>query len=247
MKTALPLLLVALTLTAADTDSRRKPPVQTQPPGNEPETFSSLDKPSAKHATIAAGMLNFEEADLLQVLSYYQDLSKRTVVRPATLPSVKISLRSARPATTITALQMLDTALAQNGIVMIPQGVDVVKAVPAQAAATEAVPICNLAPHDLPDSQSYVCYVVQLKERRPRDVAQALQPFAKLPNSILGIDSAGIIVLRDYSANVKQMLRILEKIEQSPVREAEPDRFPKAPVIPPPPLRNAPLPSLPDR
>jgi type II secretory pathway component GspD/PulD (secretin) len=244
MKIALPLLLVALSLTAADPDSRRKPatPAGAPPPAaNEPETFSSLDRPSPRHATIPAGMINFEDADVLQVLNYYQELSKRTVVRPANLPQVKITLRSARPATTITALQILDTALAQNGkngITMIPQGTDIVKAVPSAAAPVEAVPICELAPHELPDSQSYVCYVVQLKERLPRDLAQALQPFAKTPNSILGIDSAGILVLRDYSVNVKRMLQVLEKIEQTPVRKVEDDR--------PPRRQNAP-PSLPDR
>jgi type II secretory pathway component GspD/PulD (secretin) len=241
MKITLPLLLAALTLTAADPDSRRKPtPAGGQPAAKEPETFSSLDKPSSKHTAISAGGINFEEADVLQVLNYYQELSKRTVVRPANLPLTKITLRSAGPATTITALQMLDTALAQNGIAMIPQGTDIVKAVPANAAGVEAVPICELAPHELPDSQSYVCYVVQVKERLPRDLAQALQPFAKLPNSILGIDSAGLLVLRDYSVNVKRMLQVLEKIEQSPVRKVvEEDRFPRR--------QNTPLPSLPDR
>lgn len=241
MKIALPLLLVAITLTAADPDSRRKParPESAAPP-KELETFSSLDRPSPRHATIPAGLINFEEADVLQVLNYYQELSKRTVIRPATLPPAKISLRSARPTTTITALQMLDTALAQNGITMIPQGADIVKAVPAAAAPIEAVPICQLAADELPDSQSYICYVVEVKEVAPRDVAQALQPFAKTPNSILGIDSAGILVLRDYSANVKRMLHVLEKIDQAPNRKFETER-------PPPRRQNAPLPSLPDR
>jgi type II secretory pathway component GspD/PulD (secretin) len=240
MKITLPLLLVALTLTAADPDSRRKPTPPVAPPAaREPETFSSLDRPSPRHATIPAGSINFEEADVLQVLNYYQELSKRTVVRPATLPQAKITLRSARPATTITALQLLDTALAQNGITMIPQGTDIVKAVPSAVAPVEAVPICELAPHELPDSQSYICYVVQLKELPPRDVAQALQPFAKTPNSILGIDSAGVLVLRDYSVNVKRMLQVLEKVDQAPVRKFEDTR--------PPRRQNAPPPSLPDR
>jgi type II secretory pathway component GspD/PulD (secretin) len=241
MKITLPLLLVALTLTAADPDSRRKPatPAGASPAANEAETFSSLDRPSPRHATIPAGTINFEEADLLQVLNFYQELSKRTVVRPANLPLTKITLRNARPATTVTALQLLDTALAQNNIAMIPQGTDIVKAVPAAQAPVEAVPICELAPHELPDSQSYICYVVQLKERLPRDLAQALQPFAKTPNSILGIDTAGMLVLRDYSANVKRMLQVLEKIEQTPVRKVEDDR--------PPRRQNVPLPALPDR
>ena len=65
MKITLPLLLAALTLTAADPDTRRKPtPAGAPPPANEAETFSSLDRPSPRHATIPAGMINFEEAEL---------------------------------------------------------------------------------------------------------------------------------------------------------------------------------------
>ena len=240
MKIALPLLLVAITLTAADPDTRRKPTAATAPPpANEAQTFSSLDKPSARHASVPAGLLKFEEADLIEVLKIYQSMSGRTVVRPTALPGTKITLQTDRPVGVLKALQLLDTALAQNGIVMIPQGPDIVKAVPAAAASIEAAPICDLAPNELPESQSYVCYIVQLKERRPRDLAQALQPFSKLPNRILGIDSAGLLVFRDYSVNVKRMLQVLEKIEQSPVREVEPDRFPRR--------QNAPLPSLPDQ
>lgn len=239
MRIAFPLLLVAITLTAADPDTRRKAtPAGAPTPAKEPETFSSLDKPSARHAAVPAGLIKLEEADLVEVLRIYQSMSGRTVVRPTALPGTKVTLQTERPVGVLKALQLLDTALAQNGIVMIPQGTDVVKAVPAQSAAVEAVPICELPPHELPDSQSYICYIVQLKERRPRDIAQALQPFAKLPNSILGIDGAGMLVLRDYSVNVKRMLQVLEKIEQTPIRELGDER--------PPRRANAPLPSLPD-
>jgi type II secretory pathway component GspD/PulD (secretin) len=239
MKTAFPLLLVALTLTAADPARRQPGQSAAQSTASEPQTFSSLDKPSARHASVPAGAIKFEEADLSEVLKMYQTISGRTVVRSTTLPGTKITLETHQPVGILKALQLLDTALAQNGIAMVPQGTDIVKAVPAQAAGVEAVPICELAPQDLPESQSYICYIVQLKHHKPRDLAQALQPFAKLPNSILGIDSAGMLVLRDYSVNVKRMLQVLEKIEQTPLREVEDE--------PPPRRKNVPLPSLPDR
>lgn len=235
MKTALLLLLVAFTSLAADSDSRRKPGAKPDADSAKaPETLSSLDKPSARHASLQPGLLKFEDADVLMVLQYYQDLSGRTVVRPSTLPSAKITLQSARPISALKALQMLDTVLAQNGIVMIPQGSDIVKAVPAAAAAVEAVPICELSAEELPESQSYTCYIVRLKERRPRDVAQMLQPFAKLPNSILSIDDGGLLVLRDYAVNVKRMLHVIERLEQEPPRKFEDDkRRPSLPGLPP--------------
>jgi type II secretory pathway component GspD/PulD (secretin) len=243
MKTTLPLLFVALTLVAADPEPRRKPASkpETESAGKTEAGFTSLDRPSERHARQGTGLLNFEDVDLLQVFKMYQSLSGRTVVRSTTLPQTKISLQSEGPVSTLKALQMLDTVLAQNNIVMIPQGADVVKAVAAQAAPIEAVPICELTPQELPESQSYTCYIVRLKDRRPRDVAQALQPFARLPNSILGIDDSGLLVLRDYAVNVKRMLQVLERIEQNPPLKLEDDRrkwpqpgFAPAPTVPPP-------------
>ena len=241
MKTTFFLLFIALALGAADTESRRKPATKAEAESKGEAGFTSLDKPSARHTGHPPGLLNFEEADLLQVFKVYQTLSKRTVVRSATLPQTKITLQSEGPVTTLKALQMLDTVLAQNNIVMIPQGPDVVKAVPAQAAAIEAVPICELTRDELPESQSYTCYIVRLKDRRPRDVAQALQPFARLPNSILGIDDSGLLVLRDYAVNIKRMLQVLERIEENPPLKIEDDKrrtfqpgFAPIPALPPP-------------
>jgi hypothetical protein len=35
-----------------------------------------------------------------------------------------------------------------------------------------------------------------------------------MPNSILGIDHADLIVLRDFSSNVRRMLQVLERIDK---------------------------------
>jgi general secretion pathway protein D len=42
-----------------------------------------------------------------------------------------------------------------------------------------------------------------------------IQPFAKLQNSILPIDSNGILVLRDFAENVKRMLEMIDRIDVS--------------------------------
>ncbi|MCI0744978.1 MAG: hypothetical protein L0Y58_06190 [Verrucomicrobia subdivision 3 bacterium] len=188
-----------------------------------PETYSSLDKPMAKNAkAIAPGLINFEGADLLQVLKVYGELSGRIVVRPTALPAAKINLQTGGvPLTLIKALQALDTVLSQNGVVMIPQGDEFVKAVPAGIAPQEAVPFCDLPRDQLPDSGTYICYVVEVKDRLPRDLAPLLQPFAKMPNSIVASDAEGLLILRDYASNVRRMLELIERVERAkPAREA---------------------------
>ncbi|MCI0746105.1 MAG: hypothetical protein L0Y58_11930, partial [Verrucomicrobia subdivision 3 bacterium] len=171
---------------------------------------------------IPPGLMKFQEAELTQVLDFYQELTGRTVIRPATLPPVKITLKTQTPLTRREAVQALDSILSMNQITMSPQGEKFIKAVPQAQAATEAREFNELPHAVLPESGSIVAQIVTLSNQVPRDVAQALQPFAKLPNSILGIDSAGILILRDYAENVKRMMEVLAKIDVVPLQEYEP-------------------------
>ena len=186
----------------------------------EPRTYSSLDRPEARshREVLAKGSLQFVEADVLQVLKVYQELSGRTVVRASALPAVNISLQNETPLTRHEALQALDTVLAANGITMIPLGAKFVKAVPSAQAPSEAAPVIDFPPDQLPESSSYMVYVVQLKNRRPTEVAPALQVFARMPNSIMALKDSGHLILRDYSSNIRRMLQILARIDQEPAQ-----------------------------
>jgi len=186
-----------------------------------PLTAVSINVPGGEDI-IPPGLIKFQDAELLQVLEFYQDLTGRTVIRPATLPPTKISVRTQTPLTRREAVQLLDSILSMNQISMTPQGEKFVKAVPSANVQMEARAFNQLAHGDLPESGSIVAQVVQLSNAAPREVAQALQPFAKLPNSIVAIDAAGILILRDYSENVKRMMEMLEKIDVVPQQEFEP-------------------------
>jgi type II secretory pathway component GspD/PulD (secretin) len=180
------------------------------------DTFSSLDKPSKSTTALPQGTIALENAGVEEAFKLYQTISRRTVVRPATNPATKITLQIQHPVTPQKALQLLDTALSQHDIVMIPQGADVVKAVPYRNATTEAVPVCELTPEELPESNSYTHYILRLKSRSPRELAQILQPLAKFPNSIMSSEKDGTIMLRDYAVNIRRMLQVIERLDKEP-------------------------------
>ena len=102
------------------------------------------------------GMMKFQEAELFQVLEFYQQLTGRTVSRPATLPATKIALNSQTPLTRREAVQALDSILSMNQITMVPQGDKFVKAVPAAQSPTEAREFNQLPHMDIPNSGSVV-------------------------------------------------------------------------------------------
>jgi len=188
-------------------------------------TYSRVDRRNrGDEEVFPAGLIKFEDADLLQVLGVYEDLSGRTVIRANSLPPTKISVKNRLPLTRIEALQTLDSALAQNSITMIPQGTKFVKAVAAAQAGQEAAPVLDWPAYQLPDCGTYIQYMIEVKHCRPRDIVPALQPFAKMPQSILAVDANDLIILRDYSSNIRRMLQMIERLDKKSKRAAEEEK-----------------------
>jgi type II secretory pathway component GspD/PulD (secretin) len=200
-------------------------------------TLSSFDRPVSGEKVTPAQMIKFEQADLAQVLSLYTEISHRSIILAGNLPDVKITFSNQTPMTAVEVLQALDTVLAAQDIAMVCLGTQYVKAVPASAATQEPGPIIELDPDQLPESSSFLIYIVRLNKVAASRVVPALQPFAKLPNSIIAIglgndgppllrtglpkspaitgsNAHSILILRDYSSNVRRMLQVLEKVEQ---------------------------------
>ncbi len=181
---------------------------------------------------IPTGMLNFTAAALEQVLTIYAEMVGRTILRPSTLASAPIVLKAQTPLTRAEAVQALDAVLALNNIAMVNVGEKFVKAVPVTTANQEGAEFSHLDATQLPSLGSYVTHVVQLKYAKPTELQPVLAQFSKIPNSILPIDSSGIIVLRDITENVKRMLELIEKldvtVESEFISEVIPIKYAKA-------------------
>lgn len=167
----------------------------------------------APEETFPAGIIDFRAVDLNQVLQVYAEYVNRTVLRPANLVSPPIVLRTQTPLTKTEAIQALDAVLALNGIAMINVGDKFVKAVLVPQAGQEGAPFSELSADQLPEFGQYVTHVVQLKYARPAEIVPALQPFAKIPNAILPVESSQMLVLRDFTENVKRMLEMIKEID----------------------------------
>jgi general secretion pathway protein D len=183
------------------------------PPAIPPVTSTAPTNAVPREEMVAAGMIDFRATPLDQVLQVYADFVGRTLLRPANLGSPQVTLQTKTPLTRSEVIQALDAVLGMNGITMMNIGDKFVKAVPQGQAHTEGAPTDPRDATDLPDFGQYVTHVVQLKYVKPTEIVQALQPFAKMPNPILPVDSSQIIILRDYTENVKRMLEMIQRID----------------------------------
>ncbi|HKX60877.1 MAG TPA: secretin N-terminal domain-containing protein [Verrucomicrobiae bacterium] len=176
-------------------------------------TYSSLDLPEAGELLLPPGTVALVDADVAAAFALYETLSQRSVIPGSTLPKGKLSYRIEKALPRRELLQALDTFLAQNGITMICMGTNFMKAVAEGVAAREAAPEISGPPSVLPDSDSFVQYSIRLRHRAVNDAIPMLQPFSRLPNSLLTVPSMNTIVMRDYSANVRRMLKLLQNFD----------------------------------
>lgn len=175
---------------------------------------------------IAAADLYLPAMPLEQFLDIYSELDGRTILRPAQLPGVNITLKAKTGLSRTDAIRAFDTVLALNGITMIPIDDKFVTAVPTQQALQEGAPFTQKKREDLPEGGQYTTHIAQLRYAKASEVATVLQSFAKMPNGILAIDSSQILVIRDYAANVKRMLEVLDRIDVEVPREFDMEVIP---------------------
>jgi general secretion pathway protein D len=176
----------------------------TLPPG---ATNSSLEEP------LPQGMIDFRAADLNQVLDIYSMMVNRTILRPATLPAPTITLTTHGQLTVREGIQALEAVLGLNGITMVNMGDKFVKAMPEAQGITAGARFDTNSAALLPEMGQYMTHVVQLKYAKPSEMLAVLQPFGKIPGGILPIDVSQILVLRDYTENVKRMLELIKVID----------------------------------
>ncbi len=198
--------------------SATNPPAAPAPAAAAPK--SPLEEP------LPAGMIDFRNAELTQVLDIYSMLVNRTLLHPATLPNPSIFLKTQGQLTVREGIQALEAVLALNGIAIVNVGDKFAKVVPEAQGGSLAGPFATNSAASLPDLGQYVTEVVQVTNVKPSEVIPVLQPFVKVPNGILPVDTSGILVLRDYAENVKRMLELIAKLDVAYPSEFEQEVIP---------------------
>jgi hypothetical protein len=109
------------------------------PPPQKPLVASLPTTPATDGAppgmTIPPGLIRFIDADVLQVIAFYQDLSGRTVLRPTDFPNGRVTVRTQTSMNVEEAKWMVEAALRLCGLATVPAGDKFVFVVPPKRAA----------------------------------------------------------------------------------------------------------------
>jgi general secretion pathway protein D len=193
------------------------------PPGMPSMTASTPTSPvapipavgsSGQQTEEATNVIEFPSVDINTFLDVYASLVDRTVLRSPTIGNPTITLKTQKPLTKTELIQAMDAVLAMNGITMLNVGANFVKAVPVGEVGANGAPFrSSQSAEGLGNMDQYVSQIVQLKYAKPSEVVPVITPLARIPGNIFPIDSSQILIIRDYSANVKRMLELIAQID----------------------------------
>jgi general secretion pathway protein D len=190
-----------------------QPIYQPHAPATKPAAAPAT--PAQAEEVIPAGTINFQSADVNQVLEIYSQLVGRTLLRPASLPAGQIVLKTMTPLTKAETIQALQAVLALNGIAVVNIGDKFVKVLPVDQANSAGAELDSTSGTNLPNLGSYITHITQLKYVKPSLIIPLIQGFGKLQGGLLALDDNGILVMRDYAENIKRMLEMIDKIDVS--------------------------------
>jgi len=155
---------------AANVAAQIAPPAPGNPPGSATSLPTAANPAGPGQAEGAEHSLKFYNAPVDQIFEKYAEITGRTVLRPASLANIPVTIITASPLTRAEAVQALDGALALNNIAMINQGERFVKAVPSAEAPQHGAAISKLKDGEYPDAEQWATHIVQLKTAKPSEL-----------------------------------------------------------------------------
>jgi general secretion pathway protein D len=193
------------------------PALPNTPPAAGAKPGMAVDL-TGKTNDVADITYNFLGVPLDQLLDIYADLVGRTLLRssgggPGAVPKdATIALKTQSPLTHAEAIIALETILGMNGITIVPIGDKFAKVV-AEAQAGAEGGLISTNTNNMPEAGKMVTQIVQVKFTDLKDLSDVLQPFSRMPKSIIALPSTQTLILRDYAENVDRMVEMIKRID----------------------------------
>ncbi len=165
---------------------------------------------------------NFNNAQITEVLQQYEILTGKHVLADNKVTGT-LNLVINDKVTKSEAIKLIEVSLSLNGYSLVPGEGDIVKVLGlgGQPRST-GVPIF-LDPTLIPDSDQIVAFLARLRFLDPLETAGVLQQFVPPANNVAfnAIPKAGALLITDNAFHLKQLVALIDQIDQPPARVVE--------------------------
>ncbi|MBU1694789.1 MAG: type II secretion system secretin GspD [Verrucomicrobia bacterium] len=191
-------------------------PVRGQPPPGFPPAPET--ETGSNGATVGADKLialSFRDAPIDQVVTFYSEVTGRTLLRSQGLPGGNITLKGQTRLTQREALEAIESVLAMNGVSLVPMGDKFLKVVPISNARGEGMSLSlQLPERAFPETDQLVSQVVPLKYIEVAEATSIIQPFIHGYGKVQPLERTSSLLITDTAANIQRILEILAYVDQ---------------------------------
>ena len=210
----LPHLLPALLLTAYQLTMHplqaQSPPVPLNPTVTAPASPAAIDESVS---------IQFPHTSVVEVLSLYEKLTGKRIIRDSNLAGPELSIMVADPIPKRDAIGLMESSLLLNGYTLIPVDDKTVKILgPSRPPRSEGLPL-YLEESQLPlDGDKLVSFYKPLRFLGPDEAISILQGVVQVNayGSLVAIPNTGAIVITDKTPVIRKALALLDVVDREP-------------------------------
>ncbi|MBU0676511.1 MAG: type II secretion system secretin GspD, partial [Verrucomicrobia bacterium] len=167
--------------------------------------------------------LNFRDAPLDQVLTFYSEMTGRTLIKAPGV-NATITLKSQSRLTQQEALDAIESILAMHNVALVPMGEKFLKVVQTATVRKEGMELAMTLPEEpFPETDTLISQIIPLKYIEISEAQPILEQFRHGYGNLTALERTNSILVTDTAQNLQRMLEILEFIDR-PI-EAREDIF----------------------
>src|SRR5436190_14078203 len=177
--------------------------------------------------------MNFQDASLETVLKYLSEAAGFIInIKPGTSIRGKVNIFSSQPVSKDEAVDLLDTALIQNGLAAIRQG-RMITIVNRDEAKTQHVPVYKENdPEKIPQTDRIATYIIPVRFVEVGQLIKDIQPLVSMQTTMTANESGNSVIVTDTQANVRRVAEVIKFIDSGAEDFTELHVFPLTPSDP---------------
>lgn len=165
----------------------------------------------------ATWTVNFRDADIGELIRFVAEATGKTlIVDPSVQGTVEVI--SSSPVNSVELYELFLSILDVHSLAAIESG-NVVRIVPLQAAASQAVPVA--LGQSTTGSSALVTQVIQVSNVSVEQLVPVLRPLAPLESQMTAYAASNSIIVTDTAANIERIRSMVEFIDTSSLKQTQ--------------------------
>jgi general secretion pathway protein D len=165
--------------------------------------------------------ITFPRNSVLDVISFYETLTGKRIIRDSNLAGQELSIMVAKPVSREDAIAIIESSLLMNNYSIVPVDDQTIKILgPSRAPRTEGLPLLSEIQSLPSDGDKVLSFYKPLSFISPEEAIAVVQGVVQINayGSVVPVPNTNAIILTDKTPVIRKALGILDLIDVEPAR-----------------------------